>query len=298
MQPQHRTPTSVQAQAHAAEAQATPALLSRHWSDWNTADLSLWLKAHGEQAIAVLPVSATEQHGPHLPLSVDSDLAQFIVNACAAQLPESIPALFLPVQCVGYSPEHAAFAGTLTLKSSTVLALWTDLAESLARSGVRKLLILNTHGGQAGLLDVVARDCRARLQMLAVSSNWYDWPLLDAQGREVMQGFSAHERRFGSHAGQVETAMMLAGKPERVQMARAEAFSSSSEQRAATLPVIGNGKSARLAWQAQDLNPQGAVGNAAAANAEQGQTLIDAAARSLTQLLADLHALPIETLRT
>jgi creatinine amidohydrolase len=250
-----------------------------------------------EQTIAVLPVAATEQHGPHLPLRVDSALVDGIVNASLAHLSPEVHALFLPTQAIGLSPEHMAFSGTLTLKAETVIRLWTDIAESVAASGVNKLVLFNSHGGQAGLLDVVARDLRSRLGMLVYSVNWYALPLDGEQGDDVNQLFSDHEHRFGVHAGDMETSMMLAIAPEQVDMTQASNFASTSEHRARNCPILGNGKSAKLAWQMQDYNAQGAAGNAAAATAEKGGAVVRAAGRALARLLTEIHQLPKDTLR-
>ena len=260
------------------------------WSDFTSAELA---QRNLSQAVAVLPVAAIEQHGPHLPLSVDADLADGIVAACAAQLPADSPVLFLPVQRVGYSPEHVGFAGTLTLKASTVMALWTDIAESVAASGVRRIVLFNSHGGNVGLMDVVARDWRTRLNMLAVSLSWFNLPLRGADGHDVNARFSAHEQRFGVHAGQVETAMMRALKPELVQMNHAAQFGSATEQRAQDCPLFGDGRSAKLAWHMADLNAHGAAGNAAAALAEDGAAVVEAAGRALAQLLGEIAAYPV-----
>jgi len=220
-----------------------------------------------------------------------------MVRASLPHLPADLPALFLPTQAVGYSPEHTAFAGTLTLKAETLIRLWTDIAESVVASGVNKLVLFNSHGGQVSLLDVVARDWRARLGMLVYSVSWFNLPLLDEAGGDVNALFSADEHRFGVHAGDVETSMMLALQPERVRMAVAQNFPSTSQDRAAKFPILGNGKSAKLAWQMQDYNPHGAAGNAAAATAEKGQALVQAAGRSLARLLAEIDQLPADTLR-
>ncbi|ARU06016.1 creatininase [Comamonas serinivorans] len=264
------------------------------WADHTQTDLA---QRDLSQAVAVLPVAAIEQHGPHLPLSVDADLADGIVAACCTQLTAASaappPVLFLPTQRVGYSPEHVGFAGTLTLKASTVMALWTDIAESVQASGVRRIVLFNTHGGNVGLMDVVARDWRTRLGMLAVSLSWFNLPLRDASGADVNARFPAHEHRFGVHAGQVETAMMRALRPELVHMDRAQAFPSVTEQRAAQCPLFGDGRSAKLAWHMADLNPQGAAGNAAAATAEDGQAVVLAAGRALAQLLGEIAAWPV-----
>lgn len=266
----------------------------RHWAnlkhpDFQTLDLA--------RTIAVLPVAAIEQHGPHLPLNVDTTLVEGVIAAALPHIPAAQPVLFLPTQAVGFSPEHTAFAGTLTLKADTLIRLWTEVAESVAATGVRKLVLLNAHGGQVGLLDVVARDLRARLGMLVYSVNWFNLPLLDAAGVSVAAQFSAHEHRFGIHAGDMETSMMLALRPEQVDMAKAQNFASTSEDRAKLFSLLGDGKSAKLAWQMQDYNPCGAVGNAAAATAVKGHALLDAAGRSLAQLLGEIDRLPPDTLK-
>jgi len=148
-----------------------------------------------------------------------------------------------------------------------------------------------------GLLDVVARDLRARLGMLVHSVNWFGLPLVAADGSDVNALFSAHEHRFGIHAGDVETSMMLALRPDLVDMAQAENFASTSEDRVKAFPILGNGKSAKLAWQMQDYNSAGAAGNAAAATPAKGQAVLAAAGRALAQLLGEIHALPTDTLK-
>ncbi|HCX83107.1 MAG: creatininase [Curvibacter sp. RIFCSPHIGHO2_12_FULL_63_18] len=271
---------------------------SRFWADWSTRDFAQ-RQADGQlsSTIAVLPVAATEQHGPHLPLRVDTALVDGVVAAAVPHLPVDLPALFLPTQAVGFSPEHAQFAGTLTFKAETVIRLWTELGESVAATGVKKLVLLNSHGGQVGLLDVVARDLRARLGMLVYSVNWFGLPLAGPAGEDVNALFSAHEHRFGIHAGEIETSMMLALAPEQVTMAQAQNFASTSEDRAKKFAILGNGKSAKLGWQMQDYNAAGAVGNAAAATADKGRAVLDAAGRALAQTLAEIHQLPADTLR-
>ncbi len=272
----------------------TATIPSRFWADLKSPDIARLDRA---RAIAVLPVAAIEQHGPHLPLAVDRALVDGVIAAALAHLPADSPALFLPTQAIGFSPEHAAFAGTLSLKAETVIRLWTDIAESVAASGVKKLVIFNSHGGQVGLLDVVARDLRARLNMLVYSSSWFNLPLVDAGGESVADRFSAHEHRFGVHAGEIETSMMLALASGSVAMDEAQNFRSTSEDRADKFRLLGDGRSARFAWQMQDYNPAGAAGNAAAATAEKGHALLDAAGRALARLLTEIDALPADTLR-
>jgi creatinine amidohydrolase len=270
---------------------------SRFWADLGTQDFAQLISSgQAAQTIAVLPVAATEQHGPHLPLSVDTVLVDGVVAAALPKLAPALKVLFLPTQALGLSPEHAAFPGTLTLKAETILRLWTDIGESVAAAGIKKLLIFNSHGGQVSVMDLVARDLRARLGMLVYSASWFNLPLLDAKGEDLNKLFSADEHRFGIHGGEIETSMMLALAPHRVNMAQAQNFHSSAQDRAQDFAVLGNGKSAKLGWQIQDYNASGAVGNAAAASAEKGHALVDAAGRGLALLLAEMDGLPLSTL--
>ncbi|MBI2728014.1 MAG: creatininase family protein [Polaromonas sp.] len=266
----------------------------RFWADLKSPDFAGLDLA---RCIAVLPVAAVEQHGPHLPLNVDASLADGVVQAALPHLQTDLPVLFLPTQAIGFSPEHTAFAGTLTLKSETVIRLWTDIAESVAATGVKKLVLLNSHGGQVGMLDIVARDLRARLGMLVYSVNWFNLPLVGDNDELVNERFSAEEHRFGIHAGDIETSMMLALKPHQVDMAKAQDFQSTSKDRAQKFSILGDGKSAKLAWQMQDYNPHGAAGNAAAATADKGRAVLDAAGKSFAQLLLEIDSLPADTLR-
>ena len=266
---------------------------SHFWADLKSPDFAGFDLA---RCIAVLPVAAVEQHGPHLPLNVDAALVDGVIAATLSHLADDSPVLFLPTQSVGFSPEHTAFAGTLSLKSETIIKLWTEVGESVARTGVKKLVLLNSHGGQVGLLDVVARDLRARLGMLVYSVNWFNLPLKTQAGESINDLFSAEEHRFGIHAGDIETSMMLALRPDQVDMTKAQNFSSTSQDRAEKFSILGDGRSAKLAWQMQDYNPLGAVGDAAAATAAKGCAVLDAAGRSFAQLLFEIDQLPPDTL--
>ena len=267
---------------------ATPHL-PRYWSELRSNDFA---RIDPEATVAVLPVAAVEQHGPHLPLNVDTALVDGVIAAALPHLPTDAPVLVLPTQQVGLSPEHERFAGTLTLSPATLIALWTELGACVARAGVRKLLLFNSHGGQVSVMDIVARELRARHGLLVYSASWYSLP----QPEAVQALFPPEEHRFGIHAGDVETSMMLALRPDLVDMAQAQNFHSSSQDRAAHYPILGNGRSAKLGWQMQDYNPQGAVGNAAAATAGKGHAVIGAAAQQLALLLQEMVRLPLSTL--
>ncbi len=266
---------------------------SRFWADLSTRDFTQSLQSGlAGQTVAVLPVAATEQHGPHLPLSVDQDLVDGVIAAAMPHLPQDLPVLFLPTQQIGRSAEHERFPGTLSLSAETTMRVWMELGESVARAGVKKLLLFNGHGGQQSLMDIVARDLRCRHELIVYSSSWYSLPI-EATSDAL---FSAQEQRFGMHAGEIETSMMLALRPQWVDMTQARDFHSTSQDRAAQYPILGNGRSAKLGWQMQDYNPAGAAGNAAAATAEKGRAVIDAAGLQLALLLQEVARLSLTTL--
>ncbi|MFT4190947.1 MAG: creatininase family protein [Comamonas sp.] len=264
------------------------ARLPLYWSDLTTRDFAALDVA---RTVAILPVGATEQHGPHLPLGVDAELASAMVARALAELPADVPVLALPALPVGYSPEHTAFPGTLSLSIETVVRLWCDIGESVARAGLKKLLIFNTHGGHVAVMDIVARELRTRCGLIVYGSSWHNLPLGDAANGQ----FSASEHRFGVHGGEVETSLMLALRPERVRMEQARNFDSTSRQRAERYPILGNGRSAKLGWAMQDYNRQGAAGHAALATAAKGEVLLEAVGRQLAALLAELADLPLDT---
>ena len=273
-----------------ASSAPTPALPSRFWSGLCSSDFASLDPA---STVAVLPLGATEQHGPHLPLNVDSTLVDGIVQASLPLLPAALPVLFLPTQQIGLSPEHARFAGTLTLSAETLIRLWREIGAGVAQAGVKKLVLFNAHGGHVGAMDVVARELRAAHGLIVYSVSWFNLPL-GAAGDQ----FSADEHRFGVHAGEIETSMMLALAPQQVRMAEAQDFASASRDRAASYPILGNGRSAKFGWAMEDYNPLGAAGNAAAAAAPKGQAVVDAAAAQLALLLAEVSRLPLDTVRS
>ena len=269
-------------------------LPSKFWADLGTRHFAqLAASDLIGQAVAVLPVAAIEQHGPHLPVGVDTTLVDSVIGAALPHLPAALPVLFLPTQQVGKSNEHIRFPGTLTLSTQTLVALWTELGACVARAGLRKLVLFNSHGGQVSVMDLVARDLRTAHDLIVYSANWFSLPLGDA----VNGLFPPEEHRFGIHGGDMETSMMLAARGHLVDMSQAQHFHTSAEERAARYPILGNGYSAKLGWQMQDYHPLGAAGNAANASADKGRALIDAAGLQLARLLQEVSSLPLSTLR-
>lgn len=259
---------------------------TRFWAELATGDFDGMDPA---RTVAVLPVAATEQHGPHLPLCVDTTIVDGLVAATLARLPADSRALFLPTLAIGKSNEHGRFPGTLSLSAHTLIDAWMEIGAGVCAAGVRKLVIFNAHGGQSALMDVVNHDLRERHGLMVFAVNWYRLGLPAGI-------VDPDELRFGIHGGEIETSMMLALAPQLVDMQRAADFDSRLRQLATAQPILGDGLSARLGWQAQDLNPSGAVGNAAAATAEKGCVIIDFVAARFAQLLGEVAQAPLTML--
>ena len=257
----------------------------RLWQEMTTEEFG----ALPEAVIAVLPVAAVEQHGPHLPLSVDATIVDGIVARALELLPDRLPVMVLPTQAIGKSDEHVDFPGTLTLSAETLARLWTEIGESVARAGVRKLVFFNSHGGQPQVMEIVARELRVRRKMLAVASSWYAFGLPDGL-------FPPEEVRHGIHGGAIETSMMLHLRPDLVRRDKLQNFASLGARMAGDYRLLGPTGVAKLAWQTQDLNPAGACGDAASADAARGAKVIDFAARKLVELLEEVDRFPLSYL--
>ena len=261
-------------------------LPSKFWSDLSWRDFAA---ADMSQVIAVLPVAATEQHGPHLPVGVDNYINQGYLERAVKLTPDDLPVLYLPVQAIGKSNEHIEYPGTLTFSHETLIRAWTEIGDSVARAGVRKLVFINSHGGNVPVIDIVARELRVRHRMLAVHAAWHRLGLPDGL-------FSGQERAHGIHGGEVETSLMLAFRPHTVKMANAENFASSAigvEQEFKQLRVtqpIGFG------WMASDLTAAGVAGDASKATLEKGEACADHAAGAFIDLLRDVHAFDLARL--
>jgi creatinine amidohydrolase len=257
----------------------------RDWTDIHWPDIAAVGRARW---IAVLPLAATEQHGPHLPVGTDVMIAEAHLARVRELLPASLPATFLPVQPVGISTEHIDYPGTLTLPTEVALKTWMALGESVARAGIRKLVMVTSHGGNSAAMTLVAQDLRARYGMLAVTTGWYRFGAPDGL-------FSAEELRHGIHGGAVETSIMLARYPQAVRNEAVADFPSSGITMEKDYRWLSASRPAPFAWQIQDLHESGAVGNATQASAEKGQRMLDHSAGAFCELLADVDKFDVET---
>ena len=241
--------------------------------------------AEASKWIAVLPLGATEQHGPHLPFETDSIIAEALVERLIARLPESAPVVFLPVEEVGYSPEHMYVPGTKTLDWDQAIRRWVRAGEQAHRSGIRKFVMLNSHGGNSPLMAIVATELRMRFNMLAVATSWLRFGLPEG----IM---SAEEKHLDIHGGLVETSVMLAIAPERVEMARADNFNSRQAEFIRDYKHLRAYGPHAFGWQMSDLSEAGVSGNASGASAEKGEAILDHAVSGLLELLRDVEKHP------
>ncbi|MDT8872122.1 creatininase family protein [Komagataeibacter rhaeticus] len=144
----------------------TNTLPRRYWQDM----ISREFRELPDNTVAVLPVGAIEQHGPHLPVCVDSCINAGLLERALERAPADLPITALPIQAVGKSDEHIAYPGTLTLSANTLLNVLLDLGASVARAGVRRLVLLNSHGGSRRSLISWRVNCAGPTTCL-----WYAW---------------------------------------------------------------------------------------------------------------------------
>ncbi len=259
----------------------------RYWQDMTSAEIAA---GDPRDWVAVLPTAAIEQHGPHLPLDTDRAIAQGHVARVIELLPDDVSATFLPVQAIGWSEEHAAFPGTLTMSSETLVKVLVEIAESVFRAGPRKLVIVNSHGGNTPVIDMAVQKLRTKREVLAVAASWLRFGKPEGL-------FSADERAFGIHGGAVETSLMLHLRPELVRMEVARNFSSLQQSLIDDHRHLRAYGPVRFGWMAQDLNPAGVVGDATGASAEMGALLLEHAARGFVELLRDVARFDTMSLR-
>jgi creatinine amidohydrolase len=261
-------------------------LKSHFWWDHST---RVFAGLDMSQVVAVQPVGAVEQHGPHLPVRVDAAINAGIVERAVALMTDDLPALVLPMMPVGKSDEHAAFPGTLTLSYETLARVWFELGESVHHAGCRKIIFFNSHGGQPQIAQIVCRELRVKLGMLAVDCMW-------SRTIDKSDLFAASELKHGIHGGEVETSIMLHLHPNLVDMGNAENFAPLSLEMEREGSLLTPEGLVGFGWQAQDLEPSGACGDAASADATRGAILLERAAAALVRLIREVAQFPLERL--
>ena len=253
-------------------------LTTGYWANLTTTDFD---RIVPERTVALLPVGAVEQHGPHLPLATDSLIAEGIVERAMEVVPADVTVLTLPTQMIGDSLEHTDFLGTLSHRAETLIANWVEIGASVADSGVEKMMIFNAHGGQPQVVDIVAQRLRAELDMVVGRASYFTFGCPDGM-------IDNDELAFGIHGGELETSVMLHLHPDLVRQDALANFTNRMQSLSSSMRRMGRDGRTGIAWQAQDLNRDGVTGNAAAATADTGRRLVEYYAVELALRLADL----------
>lgn len=257
-----------------------------YWNELNTGDFA---DLSAERTIAILPIASTEQHGPHLPIATDVAIAQGMLDQLRRTRPDDLDFLVLPLQEIGKANEHVFGPGTLSFGPEILIPAWTAIGAKVAEAGIRKLVIVNSHGGNVDVMSIVARELRVRHQMAVVSTQWGRFGNPDGM-------ISEDESRYGIHGGEVETSLMLHFRPELVRMDKAQDFKSRAEEMRAASKYLTPLPPHSLAWIAHDLNPNGVVGDASKGTAEKGEAICAHQVAGFIGLLRDLVAYPLSNL--
>jgi creatinine amidohydrolase len=257
-----------------------------YWNELNTLDFA---GLDPDKTIAILPIASTEQHGPHLPIATDVAIANGMIAEFRAQLPDDLATLVLPTQEVGKANEHVYGPGTLSFGPEILIPAWTAIGAKVAEAGVRKLVIVNSHGGNVDIMSIVARELRVRYQMAVVSTQWGRFGNPDGM-------ISEHEQKFGIHGGEVETSLMLHLRPDLVRMEKAQNFVSKAEWMKERSRFLQPLPPHSLAWIAHDLNENGVVGDASKGTADKGAAICKHQVAGFIEMLRDLEAYPLSAL--
>jgi creatinine amidohydrolase len=240
--------------------------------------------------IAVLPLGACEQHGPHLPLETDTLIAEAVASRLKKRLEGDILLDVLPVEPVGYSVEHMDFPGSRTLSFDEAMNRWIAIGSSLAERGTRKFVMLNAHGGNSPLMTIVATELRIRHSMLAVATSWtrFGYPA------DIV---TPREKAIGIHGGLIETSVMLAIRPDLVDMTKARDFESRQSHFETEFTHLRAYGPHAFGWKMADLSEEGVTGNAAGSTAQKGERILDHAVAGLAELIRDVAKFDLSTLR-
>lgn len=247
------------------------------WKNLTGPELARWSR---QDPVVLLPIAALEQHGPHLPLATDIIIGTGIVQQARAMLAAGTRLLTMPCLPLGSSLEHSHFPGTVSLSAEQMMSQIRAVGAAIARAGMRRLVVFNSHGGNKAALDSAALQLRAEHGLLVVKANYFRFT-------PPKNRIAAEELVHGLHGGALETAMMLHLKPEQVRRDALADFDSLGAVRARAGLDLGPEGEAAFAWLAEDLHPQGVAGNAVAADADTGRHLVEHFATRLVRIIEE-----------
>lgn len=248
------------------------------WTDFTAADFT---DIDPMRTIAILPTAAIEQHGPHLPVGTDTIINQGHLDLLAETLPADLDVRILPVQAIGKSNEHIWQVGTVTNLAHDLISSWTQIGLEVARSGIKKIVFVNSHGGNVAINEIVARELRVKAGMLAVKAGW------SSLGPKEL--YSETENRHGIHGGDYETSLVLHFRPQAVDMSKAEDFGSVAQRDEQAYRYLRPTGPISYAWVASDINPAGVAGEAHLASADKGRRTAEATVAAFIDLLREVE---------
>lgn len=238
--------------------------------------------------LALLPLGAHEYHGEHLPFETDWIIAEAFAKALTLETKEQFHIALLPVEKIGYSIEHMDITGTQTLTFSDAIKRWIKIGENCYHKGIKRLLLLNAHGGNSPLMSIVISELRRRLSMLAVATSWSRFGL--PQGL-----IEPSQQHLDIHGGFIETSLMLYLAPEKVHMEKAKNFHNKQADMIANYRHLRAYGPHAFGWTMRDLNTQGAAGNASKATPQAGKAIFSHVLSQLRDLLDDIKRFNINT---
>jgi creatinine amidohydrolase len=234
-----------------------------------------------ENVVIIQPVGAIEQHGPHLPLIVDAAIGVGVLGKALEKLDADIPAYALPTLYYGKSNEHLHFPGTITLSTETLMATIMEVGESIYRAGFRKLVLMNSHGGQPQVMQMAARDLHVKYDDFLV------FPLFTWRVPHITKELiTPKEGQLGMHAGDAETSIMLAILPEQVKMEKALAEYPPEQSEGSLLSLEGK---LPVAWVTRDISKSGVIGDATTATKEKGDRILESVSNGWLQVIQDIY---------
>lgn len=257
----------------------------RWWGEFTAPEME---NLDPENVVAILPIAAIEQHGPHLPVNTDSAIMAGMLETAIQHMPGDMEARILPIQCVGKSNEHLYQPGTLTLSAANLIDAWHQLGQGVARTGIRKLIIVTSHGGNEEIMGIVSRELRVELEMMAVKTSWMRFGTPENM-------YDGEEMRLGIHGGDVETSLMLHFRPELVKKDQAINFRSNRLKAEQQFKHLAQTGTHAFAWIARDLNHHGVVGDASKATAAKGQETANHQAKGFVELLKEVAGARLST---
>lgn len=237
------------------------------------------------KTIAVLPTAAVEQHGPHLPVGTDTIINQGHLDLLVERAPRDMDIRILPVQAIGKSNEHIWQTGTLSHTATNLIDAWTQVGLEIARAGVKKVVFVNSHGGNVSIIDIVARELRVKAGMLAVKTGWSQyWP------KDL---YSDIENRHGIHGGDSETSVVMHLRPELVNVDKLQDYPSVAARDEQAFKYMRPTGMTSYAWIASDIHPLGTAGEAHLATADKGRITVETAVDAFIELLREVERYPL-----